>query len=518
MNRKYSVIALTTVAFLAGIFFATSGANFFGRSELTGMRTDAAVRNANTTPELPQTPGFRPPATERNTFSDDFIAVAESVNPAVVQIHSERIVVNQNAFSGSPLEQFFRQPGGNSESRRTSALGSGVIIREDGFIVTNNHVIDGSDNLTVTLLDGREFDAEIVGTDAASDLAIIRVKESALPTISLYNTATVRVGEWVLAFGSPLSDDLGNTVTSGIVSAVGRNSQRLSSLNLYASFIQTDAAINPGNSGGPLVNLDGQLVGINSAIYSRSGGSQGIGFTIPADVVQNVALQLIETGAVSRGGLGVRFSDVSRSLANVLNVPHGSAQVTDVVANSVAERAGIKEGDIIIAIDGKLLHNSNELRTTVGNRLPGDRLLFSIVRNGEEREIEVTLGDLSRYNVQPAADVEIPEKREEEPDAEELGFSIGTLSNRLKEQLNLSDDVEKGVIILTIDRGSAAFRDADLQRGDIIISVNGESVGTPEEFIDAYHGVPSGKSFLIRVARVAGGAIQKFYTALSKPE
>jgi len=393
-----------------------------------------------------------------------------------------------------------------------------VVIREDGYIITNNHVIASAENLTVTFMDGRELDAEVVGSDAASDIAVISVKESGLPALSITNTAAVRVGEWVLAFGSPLSDDLGNTVTSGIVSAVRRTSRRLSSLNLYASFIQTDAAINPGNSGGPLVNLDGQLVGINSAIYSQSGGNQGIGFTIPADVVRNVAVQLIENGSVSRGGLGVRFAEVSRSLAEVLGVPLGAAQITAVIKNSVADRSGIREGDVIVAIDGKKLRNSNELRTIVGNLLPGDKLTLSVVRDGLEQEIEVILGDLSSYADAVPENVEVEETTGDEIDAEVLGFTIVTLTSQLREQLGLSDEPIDGVVITSIEQGSSAYRDADLKRGDVIVALDGNPISSQDDFMAVYTGVDEGKTFLIQITRMTGGRVQKFYTALTKPE
>ena len=335
MNRKYSVFLLFAAAFVAGIFFATAGANWLGFADLAGATSEASSSDVVAPVEHGQY-GESVPIPSRNDFSDAFISVAETVNPAVVQIRTERLIEGQNPFQGSPFEDMFRQPDGENQPQPSTALGSGVIVRENGYIVTNNHVIENAEELTVIMIDGRQLSAEIVGTDASSDLAVIRVEETALPVLSLDRGASVRVGEWVMAFGSPLSNDLGNTVTSGIVSAVRRTSARLSSLNLYASFIQTDAAINPGNSGGPLVNLDGQLVGINSAIYSRTGGNQGIGFTIPVDVVQNVANQLITNGAVARGGLGVRFGGVSRTLAEALGVPQGAAQITEVLPSSVA--------------------------------------------------------------------------------------------------------------------------------------------------------------------------------------
>jgi serine protease Do len=525
MNRKYSVFLLFAAAFIAGIFFVTAGANWLGFASLTGASSEASSSGVvsplehNSYRETARAPSL-------NDFNDAFISVAETVNPAVVQIRTERLIEGQNPFQawpfepfeGTPFEDMFRQPDRENQPQPSTALGSGVIVRENGYIVTNNHVIENAEELTVILIDGRQLSAEIVGTDASSDLAVIRVAETGLPVLSLDEGALVRVGEWVMAFGSPLSNDLGNTVTAGIVSAVRRTSARLSSLNLYASFIQTDAAINPGNSGGPLVNLDGQLVGINSAIYSRSGGNQGIGFTIPVDVVQNVANQLITNGAVARGGLGVRFTGVSRTLAEALGVPQGAAQITEVLPNSVAERAGIKAGDVVTAIDGRQLREFNELRTTVGNRLPGDTMMFSIVRDGSEREVQVTLGDLSRYNEAQAAPQQDAQPEADQEDATDLGFGISELTDQSKSALGLGDSNVRGVIISSIDPSSAAFRDADLARNDIITAVNGEDISSPEEFNRAYRSVKPGDTFLIQVLRVGNGLTQKFYTALKKPE
>ena len=424
MERKISISLLLFAAFLAGVFIATSGANWVGTSDLAGTTSHAESPPAEADYRL----GSSGPSAD--DFSSAFISVAESVNPAVVQIRAERLVENAFPLSGSPFDNFFQRPDGENQPQASTALGSGVIVRSDGYIVTNHHVIANAEDLTVVLLDGTQVDAEVVGSDAASDLAVIRVEESGLPVVALMDGADVRVGEWVMAFGSPLSDELGNTVTSGIVSAVRRTSSRLSTLNAYASFIQTDAAINPGNSGGPLVNLDGKLVGINSAIFSRTGGSQGIGLAIPVSVVQNVATQLIQNGAVARGGLGVRFGPVSRSLAEALGVPQGAAQITEVVAGSAADRAGIRAGDVVTAIDGRELREFNELRTTIGNRLPGDSVLLTIVGDGQSRDVDIVLGNLSTYNDAPPVAVDVP-SAEEPADMSELGFTVTALDSAM---------------------------------------------------------------------------------------
>jgi len=333
-TRKTSLSILVVVAFTAGILSATVGGNWFGAGDRVGTQARAAQA----------TPDVVTPDPMAMAFETAFEDVADAVNPAVVQIRSEQVREREstNPFEGSPFEQWFQMPDRGPSTFRTQALGSGVIIREDGYIATAAHVIREATSLEVQLQDGTIHDASVVGRDDASDLAVIHIDREGLPVVPFGTIGSVRPGQWVLAFGSPLAEELGNTVTSGIVSAVGRTSRNLSSLNLYAAFIQTDAAINPGNSGGPLVDLRGRLIGINSAIYSRSGGYQGIGFAIPVDVVQNVTGQLMDTGTVERGFLGVNFNSVSASLAEALEVPRGTAQITSVTSGAPAAKAGLE--------------------------------------------------------------------------------------------------------------------------------------------------------------------------------
>ncbi len=521
-KKKISVAVLLIVAFVSGVLFTTAGANIFGIGDHVGNQLEAAAPVSTVSPDLDvsRAPALNPvPVLE---FEDLFISVAEQINPMVVQIHSERVVKRStnSFFPDTPFEQFFRFPDRNnngSDAQRTQALGSGVIIRENGFIVTNNHVIADADDLIVTLDSGEEYDAEVVGTDPASDLAVIRITARDLPSISMPETANVRVGQWVLAFGSPLSEELGNTVTTGIVSAVRRTSNTLSGLNLIASFIQTDAAINPGNSGGPLVNLRGELVGINSAIYSRSGGSQGVGFSIPVDVVRNVVDQLIENGEVERGFLGVNFNGVSRSYAEAVGVPLGSAQITNVLQDTPADDAGLEEGDVIVAIDGTRLKNFNEIRTMIGNLLPGDEVSLDVVRDGNHREISVRLGSaadspaLAQNRAAPRT-----ENDETPSSVSDLGFSIQPLNDRMAQQLGLSDLNIHGVLVQSIDVSSDAYRDAELRRGDIITELDGKPVGTESDFKRAYDGVEKGESFIVEGYRAQ--TQRKFFTALTKPE
>jgi serine protease Do len=325
------------------------------------------------------------------------------------------------------------------------------------------------------------------------------------------------VGQWVLAFGSPFSLELSNTVTAGIVSAIGRTSQNLSTLNQFAAFIQTDAAINPGNSGGPLVNLRGELIGINTAIYTRSRGYQGIGFAIPVSVVENVASQLIDTGTVERGYLGVYFARVPPSLAEVRDVPTGSAQITQVEPGTPAEEAGLQAGDIITRVDGQRLSDFNQLRTIIGNKQPGDPVELTLVRESDELTVEVTLG-MRPSDEELAGAPQRPDGPDQES-MEALGLDLRNLTPELRERLPFEGaDALEGVLIADVDPGSDAYRDAELREGNIITEVDKRPVASVADFMAIYEDVPPGETFLVRVLRITGDQAQPFFTALTKPE
>ncbi|GIV59749.1 MAG: serine protease [Rhodothermaceae bacterium] len=511
---KISIGILVLAAFLAGILFTSAGSNLFDSKSLT-EESRAADRTFEPDRTVPPSPAL---AAARD-FENVFIQVAELVNPTVVQIHSEKVVARRfaNPFEGTPWEDFFNMPGWDREQRfRSQALGSGVIIRSDGYIITNNHVIDGADALEVKLFNGDVYEAEVVGADAASDLAVIKIEAEDLPHIAFGNIDEVRVGQWVMAFGSPLAEELSNTVTSGIISAINRTSATLRQLNQFAAFIQTDAAINPGNSGGPLVDLQGRLIGINSAIYSRSGGYQGIGFAIPVDVVENVVTQLIEHGSVDRGYLGVYFGGVSPALAEALKVPRGAAQITSVEPGTPAEKAGLREGDIIIAVDGQELRDNQQLATIIGNKRPGDRAEITVIRDGERQTFTVTLS--KRPDDLAAADQNGREGRGQQRDMEEaLGLRLQNLTPALTERLGISGQNITGVLIADIDADSHAFREAELRRYDIITEVDRKPVRNEAEFWKVFDRVEPGKSVIVKVIRVVQGQPQTFFTALTKP-
>ncbi len=517
MNKPqiFSTLILVVVVFVAGVLFATTGANLFDQGHRIGTDTQAS------SPKI-----LRAPSTAaRLEWEEAFISVADAVNPAVVQIRSaERIEISgdPDTWEGTPWEQFFPQnPQSNGFPQVRQGLGSGVLIRSDGYIVTNNHVIASADKLQILLHDGRTFTAAVVGRDANTDLAVIRIDEKDLPTVTLAPPSDVRVGQWVMAFGSPLEAALDNTVTAGIVSAIGRTSARLSQINLYSDFIQTDAAINRGNSGGPLVNMSGQLVGINSAILSPTGNNAGIGFAIPVSIVDNVAMQLINKGRVDRGFLGINFDRVSRSLANALDAPLGSAQVRQVIDNSAADKANLRVGDIIAGIDGVELEDYLLLRTIIGNKAPGDQVLLDIIRDENRIQIEIALGEM------PDADSrneESNDRREENQDnLDELGLQLRNLDNEiLQERFSVSEEIE-GVWVQSIDQSSTAYDEADLRADDIIVEINREPVNDRSDFRSIYRSIAPGDVFLVKILRFqptsrTTGEFRPLMTALTKPE
>jgi Trypsin-like serine proteases, typically periplasmic, contain C-terminal PDZ domain len=359
---KFSIALFVGGAFFAGILFATAGANLFGAGDLVGTSGQAARLDGSTAVEQEAAP------TGPQSFQTAFTEVSESVNPAVVQIRAQKTVERRmrNPFEGTPFEDFFGGPRGpDREGPLRQGLGSGVVIRSDGRIVTNNHVVENAERLSVVTLNGTEYNAEIVGTDPFSDLAVIKVDATDLTAISFGDSDGLKTGQWVLAFGSPLSENLNNSVTAGIVSAIGRlqstpqrrrrQNQQEREISPIQNFVQTDAAINPGNSGGPLVNLSGELVGINTAIASRTGGNQGIGFAIPSNTVERVATQLIEEGEVQRAQLGVRYSAASQSLIENNDLPTGAAVINQTEDGSPADEAGLEPGDVITAVNGEEL-------------------------------------------------------------------------------------------------------------------------------------------------------------------
>lgn len=379
----------------------------------------------------------------------------EKVNPAVVNIstHTTR-TVQQNPLLNDPFfRRFFNIPEGQmpERKRRTQSAGSGVIINaKNGTVVTNHHVIDGADEITVSMEDGRSYTAELIGSDPDVDIAVLKIDAPNLVDIPVANSDPVRVGDFVVAIGNPFG--LGQTVTTGVVSALGRTGLGIEG---YENFIQTDASINPGNSGGALVNLKGELVGINTAILAPSGGNIGIGFAIPTNMAQASISQILEFGEVKRGQLGVIIQDLTPALAEAFGIENGQrgALIAEVQPGSAAEKAGLKAGDVVVAVDGKDILSSAQLRNAVGVRQIGETLKLTIVRDGKTRVVKSKIGEPSK-----------------------LVAGKDEAVHKFLEGASLMEaDDNDGVLVSEVSQGSPAAR-AGLRQGDVIMSANKQRV------------------------------------------
>lgn len=446
------------------------------------------------------------PINNLKDLNDAVVNVAEKTNPTVVTIFTTQTIERPQ----NPLFRFFGEPDGGGGERQVQGLGSGVIVSEEGYILTNNHVVEAAEEISVETYDGNVLDAEVVGTDPRTDIAVIKIDANNLPTIEMGNSDQLRVGEFVMAIGSPFGDDLAHSVSFGIVSGKGRtNEQMAQRTGGYQNFIQTDAAINPGNSGGALINLDGKLVGINTAIISRSGGNQGIGFAIPVNLAKNIMNQLIETGTVKRGYLGITGKGIDRTMARALELdkPQGVI-VGGVQDDTPADEAGLKEGDVITSLNGKPIQGWLSFRTDVASKKPGDEIDLGILRNGEEMDVTVTLGELPD-NLTASFDQEEGSQQDENL-AESLGFNVQNLSPRIAEQLNLSPD-QNGVVVTGISRRSNAYRQG-LREGDVITSVAQEQIEDVEDFKSVMNELvdQKGKAVLLRILRNGNGLFIAF--------
>jgi serine protease Do len=432
-----------------------------------------------------------------------FVRVADAVLPAVVNISAEKTVrISQRSpLQGTPLEEFFRDfmrgvPQMPEEAQQ-NALGSGVLISPDGYIVTNNHVVAGFDKIAVRLSNDEEFkgsSVKVVGRDPQSDLAVLKVEsKKTLPALTLANPDDIKVGDWAIAVGNPFG--LNGTVTVGVVSAKGRSGLPLPEGPTYQDFIQTDASINPGNSGGALVNIKGELMGINSAIRTPTGGSVGIGFAVPVDIVKSVTDQLIKTGKVVRGYMGIRPQPVTDAIRKAMGLEDNKGVlVADVISGQPASKAGIKSGDVIVAVNGVKTDGVEQFRKQVAEFAPGSRITVGTVRDGKQMTRSVTLATFPDSGQQAST----PE--EEQPSAW-LGITVRGLTSDERAQAKVSG----GVIVDDVEAGSAAD-DAGIATGDIILEVGKTSIGGVSDYNRAVRELrSSSKAVLFRIDR--GGSL-----------
>lgn len=415
-----------------------------------------------------------------------FASVAKKVSPSVVFIRVESVRKGtaftpfQSPFGDDLLKRFFgdqfpefpdqpqRQP-----EQRVTGQGSGFVFRTEkglisdtSYIVTNNHVVEGAENIHVTFEDGKEFDAKIAGSDPKSDIAILEIKDSSHPALPVGSSAGLEVGEWVVAVGNPFG--LSHTLTVGVVSAKGRSGL---GINDYEDFIQTDAAINPGNSGGPLLNLDGEVVGINTAIFSRTGGYMGVGFAIPVDLAKSIADQLIKKGSVTRGYLGIVIQNLTPDLAESFSLTEKKGiLVAQVSENSPAERAGFKIGDLIVRYQGKKVTNVADFRNQVALTPPGTTTKLEIIRKGKRKTIQATIGNLE--DAQAVA-------QSSQESADELGLTVKTLTPELAREFDTKPG--EGVVVTKVNPGSVAAL-AGIRTGTVIMQVNQVDVNSSNEF------------------------------------
>ena len=429
---------------------------------------------------------------------NSYAPIVKKAAPSVVYIYTTKTVKNPHFdvpfFDDETFRRFFGDrfgaPGRQQRQYKERGLGSGVIVSKEGYLITNNHVVDGADEVKVTLAnkEKKEFIAKVVGRDAKTDIAVLKIEGTNLPSVTFADSDKLEVGDVVLAIGNPFG--IGQTVTMGIVSATGRGGMGIEE---YEDFIQTDAAINPGNSGGALIDTEGRLVGINTAILSRSGGNMGVGFAVPANLVRNIMDRLLSGGKVTRGYLGVMMQELDPELARTLHVPENTTGVVvaDVMENSAAATAGLKPKDIITELNGQPVHDPRTLKLSVGKLLPGDKVQVKALRKGETKSFTVVLKELTddvarSGGTQPEGDIDALD-----------GVTVADIDAKTRAQFKLPADLTKGAVIIQIEADSTSF-EAGLREGDVILEVEDKPVTNAEDAVEASKHVKS-KRVLVRV-------------------
>ena len=405
-------------------------------------------------------------------LSKRFRAVAKHVKPAVVAVGvSKTVEASRGPFGDEFFRRFFgpqfRGPGGGDRKFEQRGLGSGVIVSEDGYILTNNHVVADADEITVRMADGRQFTAEVIGADPPSEVAVVKIEANNLPVVRLGDNNKTEVGDWVLAVGAPFG--LEQTVTSGIISATGRHGVGITE---YENFIQTDAAINPGNSGGPLVNMNGEVVGINTAIASRSGGYMGIGFAVPINMARKVMDRLVDEGEVVRGWLGVGIQPLTPDMAESMSIEVGEGVlVSQIFEDTPAANAGVKAGDVILSFDGKAVADPNALQSAVAWIKPGTAVKVVVLRDGKRKTLSVKVAERPQT---PGMAQAVP-RETEAGDLDELGIEVSAVTTEAKQRFGYEPG--QGVLITGVGAGTLAAR-AGLEEGMLILQASGKDVGS----------------------------------------
>ncbi len=429
----------------------------------------------------------------------DFVSIAEKVGPAVVKVETEKVEkVSRFGFGFEdqmPFDdfwnRFFGEPRQREQEQRSTAQGTGFFLSDDGYIATNYHIVENAVKVQITAQQGENYTAKVVGTDAKSDLALLKIEAKNMPFVNLGDSSILKVGEWVLAIGNPFG--LEHTVTAGIVSAKGRQLGVGGNVPEYQDFIQTDAAINRGNSGGPLVSMKGEVIGITSNILAPAGGNIGLGFAIPADLAKKVITQLKEKGRVVRGKIGVTITPITDEDRDAFKLKDKKgALVNDVTAGDPADKAGIKQYDVIVAVDGERINDPNDLKLKIADIEPGKKVNITVVRDGKEQTFDVKVEELEPEEAKVKA----------EGEDKDLGFSVRDLTSSLARRYGLR--TQEGLIITQVRRYSEAERKG-LAAGDIIIEVNRKRVSTVDELDKMIKKFESGQAIILLVRREADG-------------
>jgi len=511
-NHNISLLVFGVFCLLAGLFLA-SGLDLPRKGSADPVPLSATEQQGSPAEEID--------ISRHNLFETEkaFTEISRTITPAVVSISSSRIVKDPHQGYGEsrrfegPFEEFFKQFQPPEGEYKTEGLGSGIIVRKDGYILTNNHVVEGAEEIEVTLLNNKTYEAEIIGRDPTTDVAVIKIDGDDFPAAKLGDSDAVEVGQWALAIGNPMR--LSFTVTAGIISAMARNINIIPGNYSIENFIQTDAVINPGNSGGPLVNLKGEVIGINAAISTRTGYYQGYGFAIPINLAKRIMEDLIEFKKVIKPILGIQISNITPELGEALGLkdPVG-VLIQDFTKDvSPAREAGVKRRDVVVDVDGVKVRKTNELQSLIAQHHPGDVVTLGIIRDRKSINIDVKLEEIPED-----AEPTVASGETEAPSSGRLGLRVESLTSELAESLGLE---RSGVIVSEVDRNSPAMEASPypLKRGDVILEMGkGEKIESLGDYQKTVDQLEPGERVLLYVARPTGSGTSRMYTSIKVPK